>query len=638
MLVVLDDVTDEEQILPLLPGSSTCAVITTSRMRLSALPGAHRIGVDVLDAESSLGMLAKIIGPARVRAEEAVARDLVRLCDGLPLALRIAGARLASRPHWRIAALVARLEDEASRLDEFTYRGFGLRFNIDLTYRSLGPQAQRLFRLFVVMRSPDLPAWTAAALLDTDLATAEDVLEHLVDAQLLDAVDYPGEQPRYRFHSLIRLYATERLIESEPVAERDQALRRVLGAWLAFAEDAHREEYGGDFTVLHGGAPRWRPPGGGRVAVGRDLMEWWDSERAALVAVIRHAANGGFDELCWDLALTSTTLFEVKGYYDDWRETATVGLEVTERTGNRRGNAAMRYSLGTLYLAQKRLCEAQRCFAEALEIFTADGDDHGRALVLRNSALVDGMHGDSVAMLGKYRESLRLMRSVGDRMGEAQVLRSIAALRIDEGDTATAYELLDESLGICREVGCARGEAQVLYRFASLRLEIGQFEAARRDLDRVLDLVHRTGDRVGEAYASYGLGVALHREGRLGDAESTLRRALYLARVLGERLVEGQALHALGDTSLADGQDDAARAYLTEAADLFEELGSALWHAKTLILQSEVDAGHGRRDAAAERSRRIRELLRGLRSKEAARLLSTVDKGDSPTLVTVDGR
>ncbi|TDP92863.1 AfsR/SARP family transcriptional regulator [Labedaea rhizosphaerae] len=630
VLVVLDDVTSEQQVLPLLPGSGTCAVITTSRMRLSGLFGAHWLDIDVLDAETSLGLLAKIIGPARVRAEQDVARELVRICGGLPLALRIAGARLASRPHWRIAALVARLQDEAGRLDELTYRGLGLRFNIDLTYRSLAPQAKRLFRLFVLLRTPDLPAWTAAALLDTELAVAEEVLEQLVDAQLLDAVEYPGERLRYRFHSLIRIYAMERLLEAEPVAERDQALHRVLAAWLAFTERAHREEYGGDYTVLHGTAPRWYPPDGARLVAADNLMDWWDAERAALVAAVRHAAAEGLDELCWDLALTSTTLFEVKGYYDDWRETAMLGLQVTERAGNRRGHAAMLYSLGTLDLAQKRLPDAEKRFAEALGMFTADGDEHGRALVLRNSALVDGMHGDSVAMLAKYQESLALMRVVGDRMGEAQVLRSIAAFRIDEGDTDRACELLDESLAICREVGCLRGEAQVRYRYASLRMETGDFESARRELARVRQLVNQIGDRIGETYALYGLGVALHREGSLDDAEATAQQALALARMIGERLVEGQVLYLLGEIGLARADVVVGAGYLTEAETLFEELGSALWLAKTLILQSVPNAAPGCGGVAVQRAERARDLLRGLQSKEAARLLAEFE--DAGTL------
>ncbi len=641
LLVVLDDVTSEEQVLPLLPGSPNCAVIVTSRVRLSGLSGADWVDVDMFDTDMSIELLAKIIGPERVRAERSSAVELVEFCGGLPLALRIAGARLASRPHWRIAELVRRLADEARRLDEFTHRGLELRSNIGLTYRGLPLPAQRLFRLFALVQAPDFPAWTAAALLNTDLAEAEDVLESLVDARMLDTTQYPGERIRYRFHALIRVYARERLIETESPADRALALSRVLGGWLALVDEAHRREYGGDFTVLHGHSPRWRPPGGGSAAVMDNPIDWWDSERAALVAAIRQAAAAGLDELCWDLALASVTLFELKGYFDLWRETAELGLKVTERAGNRTGMAAMLYSLGTLHMFQKRLAQAERCFAAAMDIFDADQHAHGRALVMRNSALVDGMLGNSMAMLTKYDYALKLMRAVGDRMGEAQILRYLARSRIDEGDIEAGRSMLDEALAICREVGCLRGEAQVVRQFAYLYLGTDQIELARQALHRVLLIVRDIGDRIGEAYALCGLGVVRHREGRPESAETTLLHALTLARRLGERLVEGEALYVLGEIGLARGDGSAAAAHLTEASHLFAELGSVLWQAKTLGLLTELQLANGDVSQAVRHLERAALLLAGAESTEAARLLARLEGTRSKLLagdVAVRGR
>jgi len=625
LLVVLDDVTSEKQVLPLLPGCQNCAVIVTSRTRLSGLPGAHWVDVDVFDTDKSMELLAKIVGQDRVQAEEGAAVELVQFCGGLPLALRIAGARLASRPHWRIAELVRRLGDEARRLDEFTHRGLELRSNIGLTYRGLPPKAQRLFRLFALVQAPDFPGWPAAALLDTDLADADDVLESLVDARMLDTVEYPGERTRYRFHDLIRVYALERLVETETPAERDEALVRLLGAWLALVEEAHRKEYGGDFTILHSSAPRWRPPRGG-VAVSMDNpIDWWDTERTALAGSIRQAAAAGLDDMCWDLALTSVTLFEVKGYFDLWRETSELGLKVTQAAVNRTGNAAMLYSLGTLHLFQKRLGDAERCFTAALELFEDDENVHGRALVLRNMALVDGLHGNSTAMLVKYADALEMMRAVRDRMGEVQILHSVAKFWIDEGDTERAQAMLDEALRICREVKCLRGEAQVVYQFSYLYLGTDQIELARQALHRVLLIVRDIGDRIGETYALYSLGMVRYREGRTDSAETTLLHALALAKRVGERLVEGEALHALGEIALAKGNTSAAAAHLVQASELFEELGSVLWQAKTLGAISEVHVANGDITRATGDLERAARLLQGVDSKEAARWLARLE-------------
>ncbi|HEX4704059.1 MAG TPA: BTAD domain-containing putative transcriptional regulator [Pseudonocardiaceae bacterium] len=622
LLLVLDDVASEDQVLPLLPGSPSCAVVTTSRAQLTGLPGAHWIDVNVFDVDKSVELLAKIIGRDRVAAEPHGVVELVTLCGGLPLALRIAGARLASRPHWRVDGLVLRLRDEARRLDELAHHGLALRSNIGLTYRILSARAQRLFRLFSLVQAPDFPGWIAAALLDTSTVEADDVLESLVDAQLLDIVQYPGARLlRYRFHDLIRCYATEMLLEVETEDERSAALSRVLGAWLALAEQAHRKEYGGDYTILHGSAVRWHSPSHNVLDGISNPMDWWESERRALVAAVRQAADAGMDELCWDLSLTSVTLFEAKGYFDDWSECARVAHDVAERAGNRIGVAAMRYSMGTLHMFQTRLADADRCFTSALEIFRAEGDAHGCALVLRNAAHVDGLRGDVTSMLAKYAEALDTMRLVGDLVGEAHILRSLAKFRMDEGEMSKARQLLDEALAICQEAHCLRTETQVVHRFAELYLATDQIDLARHALHKVLRIVRDTGDRIGEAYALHSLGVLRHGEGRLDVAETTLVHALDLARRLGERLIEAKTLYALGKIALANGDDETTRAHLHGARQLFEGLASTLWLARTLMLLAESHARCGDIASASATGDRAARLLAEVDSKESAQLL-----------------
>jgi DNA-binding SARP family transcriptional activator/tetratricopeptide (TPR) repeat protein len=624
VLIVLDGVTSEEEVIPVLPAGPGCAVIATSRSALSGLPGAHRIAVAPFDVGLSLEMLTKIIGPERMSAERDAAVELVDSCGRLPLAMRIAGARLASRPHWRLDVLVARLRNTARRLDELTYHGLELRSSIGLTYRVLHTDAKRLFRLFALIPTADFSGWTAAALLDSDPFDAEEVLEHLVETQLLDTVAYPGEHPRYRFHDLIRVYAQERLAEEETEADRRAAVVRLVGALLAKAEDAHCREYGGPYTIVHGTGPRWRPEGGPGKDTG-DPIKWLESERLSLVAGVRLAAEVGEDELCWDLALTAVTLFEVKGHVEDWRETSEVALEATIRAGNRRGQAAMQYSLGSMSMSQRRLACAEERFAAALEIFRGDGDKHGCALVLRNTAMVDRLRGRSRAMIAKFHEALHLMHEVEDPVGEAGILRCLAKLRIDEGDTEEAWELLERALDCTRRVNYLRGEAQVVIRFADLYLGNDQVSEAHRMLNRVLLIVRDIGDRIGEAHALHGVGMVRLRTGRLDNAKATLQHAHSLARQVGERLIEAQSLFALGEIALARGNSAAGLVHLTEASQLFAELGSTVWHAKALILMSDVHQGAGELDHARSEIQQAEELLALADSKEAVRLAAELN-------------
>ncbi len=623
VLVVLDDVANEDQLLPLLPGSSTCAVIATSRNRLTGLPGAYHVAVEAFDVAESVEMLAKVIGGERVRAEETSATELCELCDGLPLALRIAAAKLASRTRWPLSRLVHRLRDEVRRLDELEHRGWELRSSIGLTYENLGEPAKRLFRLLALIRAPDVRSWTAAALLETDVAAAEEVLESLVDAHVLETVVYPDARGlRYRFHDLIRVYARERLTETEAQAERDAVLVRVLGAWLALAEAAHRKEYGGDYTIIHGNAPRWRPPDADPGDMVGDPMDWWDSERPALVAAVRQAADSGLDELCWDLALTCTTLFESRGYFDDWHEVARVAHDAAQRAGNRIGVAAMLYSIGTLNMFQSRLADADTCFRAAMELFNAAGNEHGSALVLRNSAHVDGIRGDTDAMLAKYDRALMVLRRVDDRIGAAHVMRSQAKHWLSVGDMDQARLLLEQALEMCRQLGCIRVESQVLHSFADLHVIVGELELARKELHRVLRIVRDSGDRIGEAHALYGLGIVRYREGRLDSAATTIAHALELASGSGERLIEAKALHTLGEIELAQGDIESGPSHLESARRLFQELGSTVWTAKVLLLLSDFHRKDGDLTMARRESNEALEMLTADGSAEARRILA----------------
>ncbi|MCT2583742.1 AfsR/SARP family transcriptional regulator [Actinophytocola gossypii] len=626
VLVVLDGASSEEQILPLLPGGPGCAVIATSRAPLSGLPGAHLQDVGVFDVDRSLELLAKIIGPTRLAAEQDAAAELVTLCGGLPLAIRIAGARLASRPHWRLDVLVARLRNSVRRLDELSYRGLVLRSNIGLSYQSLSPVARSLFRRFALITTPDFPAWTAAPLLDIDPFDAYEVVESLVEAQLLDTVQYPGEHLRYRFHDLIRVYATEQLRE-EPEEDRAGAVTRLLGAWLARAEHAHRKEYGGDYTTLHGTAARWeRAAELEEIDEIGDQIEWLESERRSLVSAVHLAADYGMAEACWDLALSSVTLFEVKSYFDDWRETAERALATTEAAGNRRGRAAMLYSLGTMYLFHTRPVDAERCLSAALEIFEEEGDDHGYALVLRNAATADRMRNRAAEMRAKYEAALERMRRVGDLVGEAHILQSLAKVSIDEGDADRARGLLDTALERFQRVGYLRGEAQALNRFAELHLMTNEVEQAHTALNRVLLIVRDIGDRIGEAHALCRLGVVRQRTGRLDNAETTLQHALSIAEQVGQRVVAGMAHHSLGTIALARGHLAAGANHVDAAYALFTELDSTIWRAKSLILRSDIHQARGEEQLAARDLEQAITLLGKVHSVEATRLREELER------------
>jgi len=212
ILVLIDNAVNDAQVWPLLPGSATCGVLVTSHARLGTIPGAHRVELDVLSSSEAITMLGRIAGVDRVRAEPHAAAELVTLCERWPLALRIVGAKLVAKPHWSLARMGSRLADERHRLDELSYGALDFRATVTPVYETLGAGARRLFRsLGLADEFQDTAADISASLLGTTVTVAEELLEQLIDARLLEP---DGESRRdgmrYHFHDLIRLFAQER--------------------------------------------------------------------------------------------------------------------------------------------------------------------------------------------------------------------------------------------------------------------------------------------------------------------------------------------------------------------------------------------------------------------------------------------
>jgi DNA-binding SARP family transcriptional activator/predicted negative regulator of RcsB-dependent stress response len=600
ILILLDDAVDEEQVRWLVPGAAGCAVVVTSRFRLTGLPGVATITVDVFDQEQALQLLVKVIGGDRAYAELSECMRLVEICGGLPIGLRIAAARLASRPHWSIGQFVERIANENQRLHELVYRGLGVRATLALTYEALGATAQRLFRRLAMLETHDFPGWLAAPLLDTSTHEAEEALEELIDAQFLDVERVGrGGRLRFRLHDLIRTYARERLAHDESPGERSAALARALGGWLSFAEQAHRKEYGGDHTLLHGTAPRWPLP---ENVVERELVDpiqWYESERHGMVAAVRQAAGAGLDELCWDLALTSVTLFEAHSYFDDWRTTHEIALAESRRTGNRRGEAAMLHSLGALRLFEQRFAEAGGYLRPAELLFAEVGDRHGQALVLRNLAFLDRTQGRMADAQRRCELALPLLRAAGDAVGEAHVLGSIAQIELERGDCAAAEQRLTRALELVQGTGSRRIRCQLLCRLGERYLAARDEVAAEQTFRDVIKMVQEYGDKVGEMYARYGLGVALAGQRRTDEAETELAKAQDQASYLPHRMLGGQIRMARGHLHLERGQADHGLELFSQALQVFSELAMDTWRARALLAVGDAYRSRGQGEAAA---------------------------------------
>ncbi|MFV2117592.1 AfsR/SARP family transcriptional regulator [Streptomyces sp. Act-28] len=576
MLLVLDDASDARQLMPLLPGTGRCGVLITSRLRITTVPNAQVLELGEFTREHAHALLKRLAGAERVAAEPGVAAELIEYCGRLPLAVRIVGAKLASKPHWLLSRAAARMADEHRRLDELAHESLAVRSSLELSHHGLSPAARGLFRRLALLTTPDFSDWICAPLLDAPLAEAEDLLEELLDARLADVISPPGSaRPRYRLHDLVRLFAMSCLNEKEPRAQQEAAVRRVAETTLALADLAHRKVCGGDFTVVHSTAPLSSVSTDVVARMSADPLGWYEADRSTITALCLQTAEQGQDELAWDLAATSRCLFSLRFHFDDWLLTHESALEAVRRRGNRRGEAALLLGLGDLYLTKRRYERAVPLLERSQQLFHRVGDRHGYALASRKAACADRVQGRPGTALARWRECLPILRAVGDLEAQAQVLRWTAQTELEQGRPDDAAVSLREAERVA-EFFRGRSAAQVRLSQAEWHVVRGELASAADAYARGLDSTTALGDLSGRCAALLGLGTVALRRDRWREAEEYLRQALELSRGIQDPLLEADVLLGLAASRRAAGDPDGAAALLEEGAELCRRMRAPL--------------------------------------------------------------
>jgi DNA-binding SARP family transcriptional activator/tetratricopeptide (TPR) repeat protein len=535
LLVVLDNAADAAQVAPLLPASPGCGVLVTSRRAVSTLSGARHLPPDVLPAAGAVELLGRLAGHDRVAAEPEATAEVARCCGYLPLALRIAGARLAARPTWPVAALAGRLTDTQRRLEELEVAEAGVRASFQVSYQQLHNSADALdraaaeaFGLLGVLDGPEMSVPMAARVLDAPEETAERVLERLVDAHLLETPK-PG---RYRLHDLLRLYARELASQRHSERARALALTRAIGFYVATAWQTLAVLRPGDYRLARAD-DRWRK-GGLEFADQQAALGWVEVERPNLLAAVRQAvATPGVPaEIGMQLAQALFGFFWVRSHWEDWVQANKIALGVGRQMGDRAAQAQTHNDLGAGYYRQGQYDQA----------------------------------------LAHLHESLTIRRELDDSTGQALSLGNLGKLYQWQGRCEEALTCLQESLAICQELGDRRGQAGSLANLGELYQRQGRYEEALACLRESLAIRKHMADRHGQAHSLNNLGIVYERQGRYEKALACLQESLAIFRELGDSRSEAESLHELGVTLRALGRSEDARARWLEALAIFERL------------------------------------------------------------------
>ncbi|MEU6213812.1 BTAD domain-containing putative transcriptional regulator [Streptomyces sp. NPDC047023] len=589
VLVLLDNARDAAQVRPLLPGTAGCAALVTSRVRMAGLAGAHLVDLDVMSPDEALQLFTRIVGEERVRAERQAALAVVGACGFLPLAIRIAASRLASRRTWTVSVLAAKLADERRRLDELQTGDLAVKATFELGYGQLEPAQQRAFRLLGLADGPDVSLSAAAAVLDLPEYDTEDLLEALVDCSLLESAA-PG---RYRFHDLVRLYAracAER--DEQPPSSREAALDRLLDFYLATASGVYALERPGDRLPAHLSDTHYP---GLVFAEPRAALDWLYAEADPLLACVRQASVRGGDSPSPVLRRAVDLLWAAKdlaesGANSKQYESAAVALrDAAQAAKDPYAEGRARTTLTNVHLVAGRFTEADDEAREATALAREAGDPlpscwapNDRGII----ALYQARYADGERYL---REAIEGFRADGNHVGEASALCNLSRIHVELGHLSSAIDLAQQGIAIYDRMGLSLRLANGRYALGIALTQAGRLAEALSELAEALSLFHENRQPLWEGVTHFRLAEAHLAARRPTLAAAHAEQAIAL-RGIGGEWRRATVLTVLGKALRRLGQTDRARACWRDAETVFTQLGSAELADVQNLLATEIAA------------------------------------------------
>ncbi|MEU5692630.1 BTAD domain-containing putative transcriptional regulator [Actinosynnema sp. NPDC020468] len=525
MFVMLDNARGSTELLPLLPGSPSCVVVT-SRRRLVGLVAhaeARLVELDMLDVDTAVVVLERVAG--RDRTEISALRRLAVLCDGLPLALRIAAARLAVSPSLRVAELVAELDDEHGRLAALGLEDEDstVRAALDASRRALSPLPARLLALLGLHPGPDVTAFVVAAMARVRVSEAQRALDALIAANLLSV----SESGRFGAHDLVRVYTRTLAAELSP-EQRHEATQLMLDYYLHCADLAD-----GLLPVSRGSvrvAPTHVPPEVPRLSGSVDALAWLDAEQANLIAAAEMAGEGedrAWLVHAWQLPYTLSRFFFLRTDRSRWLRTTEAALRAATSLGDPAAKFVMLFNLGVALNQFHRTEESLVRHQEALEVARLSGDVTAQARALTSV-------GDMLQTLGRlgesetyYREALVVAQAAGSRFAEANAHHNLGLLYLENHCYADAKAFVLTAVDMYHEVGDQCGESICRTDLAAVLLESGELSEAVKSARTALSVASAAASPYHQALAHDRLATVFDRQGVAG-ATAHWQRALVL--------------------------------------------------------------------------------------------------------------
>lgn len=559
VLVVLDNVTDPAQVRDLLPGTADSLVLVTSRRHLVGLDGSVVVPLDALPPNAAKDLFARIASGRRLEVDPAATSAVIRLCGGLPLALRIAASRFSRRPAWTMAHLADLLRNPGGRERTFAVDGRSVAGVIALSHHGLTQSWQRLFRLLGLVPGPDFDARAVAALTGLPVSEADEALDALFEHNLL----LQRGPDRYCLHDLVRDCARGMAVELDTEADLDLARHRLFDYYLRFVEV--------NCATVTTGKPRFTPDLRyppeplSAPASPEDAVLALRTEYRNLVAAADHAHDHGWYEHAWQIPCLLQPYFTRVGHRTGVLAMAEHAVQATRALGDRRGEALALRTTAFALREQGRNAEVWALIEQAIDIGTETGDLPAVLAGRRDLGVSFLQAGRLVDAARNFTAARELARTTGDVDAEVRCTVDLALVDCQLGNYEQAHILFQQALLHHQRAGSVVGEAVTMINIGWLDHLRGHDEQAVDALTRAVRLSGTAGFGRGEVIARAWLAVTYRRLGRLEEAISAGLAARDQARQSDLQDPECEALNGLAEAYLAAGRAADARAAFQEA-------------------------------------------------------------------------
>lgn len=573
MLLVLDNAAGPAQVEPLLPAAPASAAIITSRQTVGGLLDVEHVPLALLDEDDAHQLLGELAGADRLAAEAEASQKLVHACAGLPLALRLVGARLQARPSWPVSHLADRAGEDPAHLGQLRSGdidvGTTLLGSIDQLVTSADPgdhDAAAAMHIVGLLPSVVVSPVAIAAACGWERTRAERAIERLGEVSLVEE-SVPG---RYRVHDLVHAIATERAVEESGSAAVREVRVRVLTTFRAIAWRSRNltrpvPEGLDDTAMVESNDPTVDP-----VAcvdlVARDID--------LILALARDVATYGEAEA----RLMGHTVLGLISYYVSradsagWQELLELALNrmpadaVDERICLHLDLALFHAVRGGVEAANHHVDEVVRAARPAGRMSAEAAAHSARAIAWRHV-------GDLDEAVASCRRALELSRDAGDDRSLAAAYRDLGLVRFCNGEPHGGLEAAQESLRIYRRIDVPRGVAMGLVNVGVMLRDLGEMADARAHLEEAVTVSHAVTDRALEAEALDELGYWHVLAGEPGRGLQVLSDGLALVDVRGGGHGEASIRRRLGMALDGLGRFDEATVHWQAAIRLHEQRG-----------------------------------------------------------------